>query len=114
MQNSDLMPDFELVNRVLIDWLNFTTRLHDVKDVIELIGMQDAPFESLVGSRGFTDRLYFNGVSIHYCSVPGTMQEGLVWLEMSGQGCRTFETYGNGNYKELFELALSEPKDIHA
>lgn len=113
MQNSDIMPDFELVNRVLFDWLNFTTRLHNVKEVIELIGMQDVGFEWLAGSRGFTDRLYFNGVSIHYCSVPGTLQEGLVWLEMSGQGCRTFETYGNGDYQALFELALSEPKDIH-
>ena len=113
MQNSDIVPDFELINRVLFDWLNFTSKLHDVKDVLELIGMQDVEFENLPGNRGFTNRLYFNGVSIHYCSVPGTLQEGLVWLEMSGQGCRTFETYGNGNYQELFELALAEPKDIH-
>ena len=32
---------------------------------------------------------------------------------MSGQGCRAFETYGNGNYEKLFDLARNDPENIH-
>lgn len=30
-----------------------------------------------------------------------------VWLEMSGQGCRAFETYGLGDYNVIFDLVLN-------
>lgn len=26
-----------------------------------------------------------------------------IWLELTGQGCRAFETYGNGDYERLFD-----------
>lgn len=36
-----------------------------------------------------------------------------VWLEMSGQGCRTFESFGNGDYESLFDYVLENPGDLH-
>ena len=58
------------------------------------------------GARGYSQRLYFEGVSIHH----GGREE--IWLEMSGQGCRAFESYGNGAWDSLFEEILSD-KQYH-
>jgi phage replication initiation protein len=57
---------------------------------------------TIKGAHGYRDRLYFDGISIHY---NGRDDMG-VWCEMSGQGCRVFETYGHGDYMKLFEELL--------
>jgi hypothetical protein len=36
-----------------------------------------------------------------------------VWLEMSGQGCRAFESYGTGDYESLFRLVVNNPKEFN-
>ena len=114
MHNSDILPDFPKENRVLYDWLSFTTRLHAVCDLIDLLGLRGCPFETVSGSKGFQYRQYYNGVSIHYNEKEFTNNLGdFIWLEMSGQGCRCFESYGNGDYEALFKLARSDPANIH-
>ncbi len=67
--------------------------------------MEGCGWEVINGMHGYQERLYFNCISIHYA---GRADMG-VWLEMSGQGCRAFETYGNGDYITLFSLVLEEP-----
>ena len=113
MYNSDILPDFELKNRILYDWISFTSKKHSMRDIVDLLGMAACPFETVNGSKGFRYRQYFGGVSIHFNEEQISTNVGFVWLEMSGQGCRTFETYGNGNYNALFELARSDPTNIH-
>lgn len=90
-------------NIVLIDWLSITTKELDEIRVTQLIEMEDIPWELTKGARGYHDRLYFGGISIHY---NGRDDMG-VWLEMSGQGCRTFESLGSGNYEYLFNFVRS-------
>ena len=87
-------------NIIIIDWLSFTSKIHAVSDIIDILGMSDIPWQSIKGARGYQDRLYFNGISIHF---NGREDMG-VWCEMSGQGCRTFETLGSGNYKYIFDI----------
>lgn len=87
-------------NLVLIDWLSITTKELDEVGISRLIDMEEVPWELTKGARGYHDRLYFGGISIHY---NGRDDMG-VWLEMSGQGCRTFESLGNGNYEKLFRF----------
>ena len=99
-------------------------------ELIDMFSLQDIPWETVHGSHGFMYRQYFNGISIHfnenrvdwskYYNLTPEEQAGflmnakdLVWLEMSGQGCRAFETYGNGNYDKLFELVRSDPDNVH-
>lgn len=53
-------------NIVLFDWLSFTTKIHSVSDVIDIIGMSSVPWETTKGAHGYRDRMYFNGVSIHF------------------------------------------------
>ena len=90
-------------NIVLIDWLSITTKDLDEVGVEHLVGMEEVPWELVKGARGYQDRLYFGGISIHY---DGRDDMG-VWLEMSGQGCRTFETVGTGDYERLFQMVRS-------
>ena len=122
MQDSDILTtnsldkelDFPKENRIIIDWVSFTTRLHTVSDIIKLLGLTNVPFEDLLGSRGKKHRYHFGGISIHADDIQNNVLTGdYIWLEMSGQGCRTFETHGNGNYNLLFDAAISYPTEIH-
>lgn len=61
------------------------------------------------GAHGYRDRLYWEKISIHY---NGREDMG-VWLEMSGQGCRAFESFGTGNYESLFQEVFNNPGDMH-
>ena len=113
MHNSEKIPDFPKENRIIFDWVSFTTKIHSVVELVQLLELQDCPFETVHGSKGFMYRQYFGGISIHFNE--NQLQNGgeFIWLEMSGQGCRSFESYGNGDYEKLFVLVRSNPENIH-
>ena len=113
LHNSDILPDFEIKNRILYDWVSFTTKKHSLAELVEFLGLEKCPFETVNGSKGFRYREYFNGISIHFNESQVRESDGFIWLEMSGQGCRTWETYGTGDYDALFELAREDPQNIH-
>ena len=92
-------------NVILIDWLSLTSKLHSPEEIISLLGMEGCKWQAMNGMHGYQERYWFDSISIHYA---GRADMG-VWLEMSGQGCRAFETYGHGNYSVLFDLILNEP-----
>lgn len=92
-------------NSILIDWLSLTSKLHSPQEIITLLGMEECTWQAGYGANGYREKLWFDSISIHY---EGRADMG-VWLEMSGQGCRAFETYGHGNYNVLFDLVLNEP-----
>jgi len=73
---------------ILYDWLSFTSKSLTPRSVTDLLGLSDVPWQNTKGARGYRDRLYFNCISIHY---NGRDDMG-VWCEMSGQGCRAFES----------------------
>ncbi len=117
MHNSDILtevPDFSKEipagNRIIIDWVSFTTSKHDVVELVDFLGLSGCPFETVNGSKGYQYREYFSGISIHF-SEDRTAQNGFIWLEMSGQGCRSFETYGTGDYETLFNLSRQYPDE---
>ena len=74
-------------NIVLYDWLSFTSKIHDPDSLIAALGLTNVPWTQTKGARGYQDRKYFSCISIHY---NGRADMG-VWVELSGQGCRTFE-----------------------
>ena len=113
MQYSDKIPDFPKENRIIYDWLSFTTRRHSVIELINMLKLTDCPFEMVRGSKGFMWRQYFGGISIHFNENELKSSGDFIWLEMSGQGCRSFESYGSGDYEQLFELVRSDPENIH-
>jgi phage replication initiation protein len=91
---------------ILFDWFSVTAKHVSAEGMIRLLGMEPAIFETTYGVRGYLHRLYYDGININF----GGEGKEEVWLEMSGKGCRAFETYGHGKWKLLFEETLSEPE----
>lgn len=95
-------------NQFLIDWLTFTTKIHDLLQVTDMLGLDLRDFGKLVGRYGYASRYVFGNISI---LVNGTFDMGIC-VEMSGQGCRDFETFGTGNYDAIFQEILDNPGDM--
>lgn len=100
-------------NKILIDWLSFTSKIHSPESVIDLLGLTGCKFTDTYGMYGYQDRLIFDGISVHYNSHRKGC-EG-VWVEMSGQGCRAFETYCkyDDGFLYLFEYFKEYPDEYH-
>lgn len=94
-------------NLILIDWLTVTSHCDDVENFQRILGMDDnsIPWETLDAyMNGYPKRTFWNGITICW----GSDREDMgVCLTMSGQGCRTFETYGNGDWLALLSLFSS-------
>ena len=95
-------------NAIIYDWLTFTSKIHDLDSMLEFLGFDDSiSWQSLKGQNGYRDRLYYDGVSIHY---NGSDDMG-VCVSMSGKGCRTFETFGSGDYDYIFSEIIDNFSD---
>jgi phage replication initiation protein len=93
-------------NIILYDWFSVTSHADSPEDIIELLGFNPMQFEVLKGFYGYKNRYFYDGISIHF---DGTEEMGIN-LEITGQGCRNFETFGNGDWRGLFKLFISNPK----
>lgn len=93
-------------NLLLYDWFSFTSKTDDALSIIQLLGIDPKLFRTVKGARGYLVREYYDGISIHH----GGREE--VWCEMSGQGCRVFETYGNGAWDTLFDICSDKDYNI--
>ena len=96
-------------NIVLFDWLSFTTKKHSPEELIEVLGLQHVPWQTIRGARGYQDRKYFSCISIHYNGRPDMG----VWVELSGQGCRTFESLSNVGWRGLFQFLFQFEDYVH-
>lgn len=97
-------------NIILYDWLSFTVKRSDPYYIVDLLGLSHVPWETIKGARGYKDRLYFNAISIHF---NGRSDMG-VWCEMSGQGCRAFETLSTltEKWEDLFAEITAQQMNI--
>lgn len=101
--------DFPAHDRLLIDWVSLTSKEHNVEEMKALLGMELAPWEIGYGEHGFDHMCQYGSIRIHFNDQYTTrLTAGFVFLEMSGQGCRTFESDGNGDYNRLFNLVLRD------
>lgn len=96
------LPDHNLF---LIDWLTVTTKIWSENDLIQLLHLEDCSWEHLDAYRyGYAHRCSFSGITI----MSGGREDMGICLEMSGQGCRAFETYSDVTWLELLRI-LKEP-----
>lgn len=97
-------------NLVLYDWVSITSKIHSPEDIIVLLGMSHVTWERKEKhANGYKQGYYWNKISIHFDGMPN---QPAVWLEMSGQGCRVFETVGHGDYDLLFDLVKNSRGDM--
>lgn len=113
-------------NCLLIDWFSLTIRYDpDMYDssfdfvcdfLSEFLGLSLTWIDWLEfdGFHGFSNRIYFNGISIHYNGKSSMGLSDRIWVEMSGQGCRAFEEYSKYNdWFHLLQLPIIDPKTYH-
>lgn len=98
-------------NKIIYDYLTISSKVHTTQDMITLLGVEGITFEDGQGTGWYRKRLYFDGISIRYDPVKEDM-EG-VCLEMSGEGCRAFESYSDGNFDRLFSEVAMYPGDMN-
>lgn len=91
-------------NIILYDWLSFSSKVHTVEQIKGLLGLVDVPYQEIYGFYGYSKRITYEGVSILF---DGHAPDMGVMVDISGQGCRTFETMGNGDWEALFDLIKS-------
>lgn len=88
-------------NVILFDWLTVSCKEEDPWYWVTLLHMEDLAWTAMEkGRHGYRNGIYFGSISILY---DGNPDMG-VCLDMSGQGCRTFEEYGSGDFIGLFRL----------
>ena len=97
-------------NIIIYDWLSFSSKVHTVKQIKEIIGFTDVPFQEIYGFYGYSKRITYEGISILY---DGYTPDMGVMVNMSGQGCRTFETLGTGDWESLFALIKRGQAEKH-
>lgn len=83
---------------VLIDYLKFTSKVHNWTDFIELLGLESVVWQQGRARDGWTLHEYSNGMHIYH----GGRDD--VGVELSGAGCRMLETCNKNNFDwvELF------------
>ena len=87
-------------NIVIYDWLSFTSKFHTPDELIDALGLSHVSWALTKGARGYQDRKYFGAISVHFNGRPDMG----VWVEMSGQGCRAFESISAVGWERLFSF----------
>lgn len=78
-------------NIILIDWLTFTCKHMDYKQMIHFLGLEKLNFTDTHGLNGYKSSKAFGGIRVMY---DGFKEDMGVCVLMSGQGCRQYETSG--------------------
>lgn len=104
-------------NIILVDWFAMSYRQKGITvyDVINSLKFKEKfrneiKFVQFPGRYMYRDRLSFGNIHIYYNNI--NQEEDYPMLEMSGQGCREFETFSSITFDDLFELAKNT-KNYH-
>lgn len=101
-------------NRLLFDWITFTTKIHTWEQIVILLGLDPSSFSAVsAGVNRYQYKRTFENITICYTindtiKIDGSVlsYNAGVCVIMSGKGCRDFEHYGTGDYRRLFKLIL--------
>lgn len=91
-------------NIILIDWFAFSAKsLNDPQALIDSLGLGGIKFTNLNGHYGYKQAKYYGGIWVLY---DGREDMG-VCFEMSGQGCRQYETSAGLPLVDFVQLVAS-------
>lgn len=93
-------------NLLLVDWLTFSSCIWSEADLIDMLQLHDIPWEEKDGFRyGYRHLKTYGGMTI----LSDGHQESMgICIEFSGQGCRSFESFSQLSWTQLFELLACE------
>ena len=92
-------------NKILIDWLSFTISNIELDELLAIFGFESLSFLELHGNKGYAHKYYCDGVNINYKKSSESMAD--YWVELSGQGCRVFESYGCNDWIYVLSTLLA-------
>ena len=102
-------------NCFLIDWFSASLLLDAGSswvDVLPILGLQNCNPESFNdgwGHHGYKKSRSNLGIRIYYDYIEDdNVISRRYWVEMSGRGCRTFETLSTKSFTDLFKLCVSD------
>ena len=93
-------------NIVIFDWLTFSAKNRTVDDMKYLLCMAHVDWEECAGRNFYRSGVTFHGVSIWFDGLRDNMG---VCVNMSGKGCRAFESHGSGCWETLIHFIVSDP-----
>jgi len=97
-------------NLILFDWLTFTSHCDSPESIMTLLGLVDVPWQKMdKGRNGYRCRYFFENISILY---DGAENMG-VCVDMSGTGCRAFETYSSIKWQDLMDILFHNSGDYN-
>ena len=97
-------------NLILFDWLTFTSHCDSPETIMQLLGLKDVPWQRMdKGRNGYKGRYSFENISILY---DGAENMG-VCVDLTGTGCRAFETYSTINWTELMQILFYNSGDYN-
>lgn len=97
-------------NMILFDWLTFTSHCDSPETIMTMLGLKDVSWQKIdKGRNGYRQRWFFENISILY---DGAENMG-VCVDMSGTGCRAFETYSKISWQELMEILYYSSEDYN-
>lgn len=97
-------------NLILFDWLTFTSHSDSPETIMQLLGLKHVPWQKMdKGRNGYRGRFYFENISILF---DGAENMG-VCVDMTGTGCRAFETYSTINWTELMQILFYNSDDYN-
>lgn len=86
-------------NIILFDWFTFTCKADSLDTIRAELGLSDVSWQKMdKGRNGYRQRLFFENINILY---DGVENMGIC-VDMSGQGCRAFESYSSVTWEQLF------------
>ena len=103
----EFMPDIPKENRLLIDWLSFTITDKNPDEIAEMLGLSLSYFSPFRGRYGYKQRLSCGGIHFLIDGTPDVNGKQNICVEMSGQGCRDWETLGYPDYYKIISMAAS-------
>ena len=98
-------------NIILVDWFAMSYRQKGITayDVIESLGLKEnVKFLQMPGRYMYRDRLSFGNIHIYYNNI--NSEQDFPMLEMTGQGCREFETFSFYSFSDMMQLAKDTKK----
>ena len=108
MDNSTTAVSSE--NLILFDWLTFTSHVDSPETLMLMLGLKDVSWQKMdKGRNGYKQRYFFENISILY---DGADNMG-VCVDMSGTGCRTFETYSTIKWTQLVDILYRNSEDYN-
>lgn len=102
-----IIPD---QNMILIDWLTFTSKCDSPESIKTMLGLDDVSWQVMEkGRNGYRQRWFFENISILFDGAEGMG----VCVDITGTGCRAFETYSTAVWEDLFFTLRSFPEDYN-